>query len=88
MEWAFRPARQITFGVYFYYTSDLEHWLSTPVSRERAIAVDVLESRNLVRRATHRDLDMQRKGSLSIHYLALTNLGVRFLERVSDNPLH
>jgi hypothetical protein len=52
-------------------------------SDDEKIAIDILEYRNLIKRDSYRSFDFGSPGILTISWFDLTNLGLRFLRRVS-----
>jgi hypothetical protein len=64
-------------------SKDDQQSLSLPFSEDQRVAVDILEYRNLIVRREYMEL-LRGVSLLTIDWFDLTNLGFRFLKKVSD----
>jgi hypothetical protein len=54
-------------------------------SDDQKVGIDILEYRNLIKKNSYQSLDFGSPGILTVSWFDLTNLGLRFLRRVSSN---
>lgn len=85
MQNLFDASPAIVFGINHINASEIERWTSVRASAGEVIALDILEARNLMKREACQYLEEKPFSVTAMHYFSLTNLGVRFLQRVSGN---
>jgi hypothetical protein len=78
------PAPLLVVNVTLSKSESLVKSLGILFSDDQKIAIDILEYRNLIKRESYRSFDLGSPGVLSISWFNLTNLGLRFLMRVSS----
>jgi len=77
------PAPLLIVGLTLTKSKSLHKGIGIIFSEDQKIAIDVLEYRNLIKKDSYRSFDTGSPGLLTVTWFDLTNLGLRFLRRVS-----
>jgi hypothetical protein len=73
----------LVYHINFALDQQKSHSVGLQFDENQRVAVDILEYRNLIKKDAYRNFAVGSLGLVSIHYFALTDLGIRFLQRVS-----